>query len=77
MTTLSETLRVLDFLTREAPKAHSADELAALLELDTAAVQVALTELERRGEVSPEQVSGYGDSDTLWRAAKTGGAENS
>ncbi|GHF93680.1 hypothetical protein GCM10017783_01960 [Deinococcus piscis] len=68
--TLSPAQQVLEFLTREAPKAHSADELTALLDMDTATVQAALQELEAAGAVASESVSGYGGSDTLWRVAE-------
>lgn len=61
--------RLLDFLRREAPKAHAADELAALLSLDLAQVQTALDELHTSQQVVPETVSGYGGSATLWTVA--------
>lgn len=68
--TSSATTQVLEFLTREGPKAHSADELAALLNLDGETVQAALQELHAQGSAAPEEVSGYGGSETVWRASQ-------
>ena len=58
--------QILEFLRREHGKSHSADDLAALLNLDRAQVDRALQELHGRGEVAPEDVTGYGGSQTVW-----------
>ncbi|MDO4263259.1 MAG: MarR family transcriptional regulator [Deinococcus sp.] len=68
--TSSAAQQVLEFLIREGQKAHSADELTALLGLDSGTVQAALEELEAQGAAAPENVSGYGGSDTVWRASQ-------
>ena len=56
--------RILDFLRREAPKAHSADDLAALEAMHAAQ------------QVVPEAVSGYGGSATLWTVTVATGTES-
>lgn len=61
---------LLAFLHSEAPKAHSADDLAALLGLDRAVVDATLAELRGSGEVTEEQVTGYGGSQTVWTVQK-------
>lgn len=61
---------LLAFLQSEAPKAHSADDLAALLGLDRAVVDAALDELRASGEVAAEEVTGYGGSQTVWTVQK-------
>ena len=61
---------LLAFLQSEAPRAHSADDLAALLGLDRAVVDATLAELRGSGEVTQEQVTGYGGSQTVWTVQK-------
>ncbi|RJF72464.1 MarR family transcriptional regulator [Deinococcus cavernae] len=68
--------RILDFLRREAPKAHSADDLAALLGLEAAQVQAALEAMHAAQQVVPEAVSGYGGSATLWTVTVATGTES-
>lgn len=65
--------QVLTFLRSEAPKAHSADDLAALTGLDASQVQSALEALRVSGQVTPEEVSGYGGSATLWTVSSREG----
>ena len=61
---------LLAFLQSEAPRAHSADDLAALLGLDRAVVDATLAELRGSGEVTQEQVTGDGGSQTVWTVQK-------
>lgn len=58
--------QILDFLRQEGNKQHSADELTALLSLEQNQVDQALTELQAAGLASPEVVTGYGGSATMW-----------
>ncbi|MFC4639422.1 MarR family transcriptional regulator [Deinococcus hohokamensis] len=58
--------QILDFLRREDGKPHSADDLAALLKLDRAEVDTALQALHEQGAAAPEDVTGYGGSQTVW-----------
>jgi biotin operon repressor len=58
--------QILDFLRQEGNKQHSADELTALLSLEQNQVDQALAELQAAGLASPEVVTGYGGSATMW-----------
>lgn len=58
--------QILDFLRQEGNKQHSADELTALLSLDRSRADQALAELHAAGLASPEAVTGYGGSATMW-----------
>ncbi|MFB9992499.1 MarR family transcriptional regulator [Deinococcus oregonensis] len=58
--------QILDFLCREGNKQHSADELTALLSLEQGQVDQGLAELQAAGLATPEVVTGYGGSATMW-----------
>ena len=61
--------QVLEYLRQENNKQHTADELAAVLKLESAALEQALSELEAAGLAAPEMVSDYGGNAVMWGLA--------